>query len=378
MSVSEEYNSIINSYETKLLHSGLRQDSQEFQDQLNEIIYKLINLRNKVFNELALFSGNETLDDLTTSSIKFLSINYHLGLLSSKKQNVSGKSKSLLESNKLKILFLQRSVQLYMQFLTMLDNYGILDKFLSSIIETFEDPMNPKLTELYKQPKSSSDLNNAYLKREQKIEMNRHTVSIEKKIKELEDLYKVNKSELDEDFSSTDEEMYRNLLIMKLKSLSYSAFNDIEQILYEIELLQNFVKMAPIENFQSDKKDQSTNADPTGFTERLETIDKPILSESGKVLRNFTLVNKRQQLQDKVKGYGQYGPTMTVEEFLQHEFESGKVLQGGEEELKQEQQRKEDNEDNYEYNDRETYKAREWDEFKENNPKGSGNTMNRG
>lgn len=378
MSVSEEYNSIINSYETKLLHSGLRQDSQEFQDQLNEIIYKLINLRNKVFNELALFSGNETLDDLTTSSIKFLSINYHLGLLSSKKQNVSGKSKSLLESNKLKILFLQRSVQLYMQFLTMLDNYGILDKFLSSIIETFEDPMNPKLTELYKQPKSSSDLNNAYLKREQKIEMNRHTVSIEKKIKELEDLYKVNKSELDEDFSSTDEEMYRNLLIMKLKSLSYSAFNDIEQILYEIELLQNFIKMAPIENFHPDKKDQSTNADPTGFTERLETIDKPILSESGKVLRNFTLVNKRQQLQDKVKGYGQYGPTMTVEEFLQHEFESGRVLQGGEEELKQEQQRKEDNEDNYEYNDRETYKAREWDEFKENNPKGSGNTMNRG
>lgn len=378
MSVSEEYNSIIKSYETKLLHSGLRQDSQEFQDQLNEIIYKLINLRNKVFNELALFSGNETLDDLTTSSIKFLSINYHLGLLSSKKQNVSGKSKSLLESNKLKILFLQRSVQLYMQFLTMLDNYGILDKFLSSIIETFEDPMNPKLTELYKQPKSSSDLNNAYLKREQKIEMNRHTVSIEKKIKELEDLYKVNKSELDEDFSSTDEEMYRNLLIMKLKSLSYSAFNDIEQILYEIELLQNFVKMAPIENFHPDKKDQSTNADPTGFTERLETIDKPILSESGKVLRNFTLVNKRQQLQDKVKGYGQYGPTMTVEEFLQHEFESGRVLQGGEEELKQEQQRKEDNEDNYEYNDRETYKAREWDEFKENNPKGSGNTMNRG
>lgn len=378
MSVSEEYNSIINSYETKLLHSGLRQDSQEFQDQLNEIIYKLINLRNKVFNELALFSGNETLDDLTTSSIKFLSINYHLGLLSSKKQNVSGKSKSLLESNKLKILFLQRSVQLYMQFLTMLDNYGILDKFLSSIIETFEDPMNPKLTELYKQPKSLSDLNNAYLKREQKIEMNRHTVSIEKKIKELEDLYKVNKSELDEDFSSTDEEMYRNLLIMKLKSLSYCAFNDIEQILYEIELLQNFVKMAPIENFHPDKKDQSTNADPTGFTERLETIDKPILSESGKVLRNFTLVNKRQQLQDKVKGYGQYGPTMTVEEFLQHEFESGRVLQGGEEELKQEQQRKEDNEDNYEYNDRETYKAREWDEFKENNPKGSGNTMNRG
>ncbi|KAK5962655.1 Tap42p PWA37_005094 [Arxiozyma heterogenica] len=378
MSVNEEYNSIINSYESKLLHNGLRQDSQEFQDQLNENIYKLINLRNKVFNELALFSGNETLDDLTTSSINFLSINYYLGLLSSKKQSVGGKSISLLESNKLKILFLQRSIQLYMQYLNMLDNYGILDKFLSSTIETFNDPMNPTLSELYKQPKSSTDINNAYLKRQQKIEMNRQTISIEKKIKQLEDQYKINKGESDEDFSSTDEDMYRNLLIMRLKLLSYNAFNEIEQILYEIELLQNFVKMAPVENTQLNKENRSTTEDPTGFTERLETFDKPILSKSGKVLRTFTLTNKRQQLQDKVKGYGQYGPTMTVEEFLQHEFESGRVLQGGKDELIREQQEKEDNEDNYEYNDRETYKAREWDEFKENNPRGSGNTMNRG
>lgn len=378
MSVNEEYNSIINSYESKLLHNGLRQDSQEFQDQLNENIYKLINLRNKVFNELALFSGNETLDDLTTSSINFLSINYYLGLLSSKKQSVGGKSTSLLESNKLKILFLQRSIQLYMQYLNMLDNYGILDKFLSSTIETFNDPMNPILGELYKQSKSSTDINNAYLKRQQKIEMNRQTTSIEKKIKQLEDQYKINKGVSDEDFSATDEEMYRNLLIMRLKLLSYNAFNEIEQILYEIELLHNFVKMAPVENTQPNKENRNTTEDPTGFTEKLEIFNKPILSKSGKVLRTFTLTNKRQQLRDKVKGYGQYGPTMTVEEFLQHEFESGRVLQGGKDELIREQQEKEDNEDNYEYNDRETYKAREWDEFKENNPRGSGNTMNRG
>lgn len=378
MSVNEEYNSIIDSYETKLLHNGLRQDSQEFQDQLNEIIYKLIHLRNKVFNELALFSGNETTDDLTSSSIKFLSINYHLGLLSSKKQNVSGKSASLLESNKLKILFLQRSVQLYMQYLNMLDSYGILDKFLSSIIETFSDPLNPTLSELYRQPKSSTDINNAYLKRQQKIEMNRQIISTEKKIKQLEDQYKICKADSDGDFSCADEEMYRNLLIMRLKLLSYNAFNEIEQILYEIELLQNFVKMVPVENTPLNREDRNTKPDPTGYTERLETIDRPILSKSGKVLRTFTLTNKRQQLQDKVKGYGQYGPTMTVEEFLQHEFESGRVLQGGENELIREQNEKEDNEDNYEYNDRETYKAREWDEFKENNPRGSGNTMNRG
>lgn len=377
MSANQEYNSIINTYQTNLFHSGLRQDSKQFQDQLNENIYKLINLRNKVFNELALFSENESLDDLTTTSIKFLSINYHLGLLGSKKQNVN-KDTGLLESNKLKILYLQRSVQLYMQYLTMLDDYGILDKPLAQSIHSFEDSMNPRLDELYKQPQSATDINNASVKREQKIAINRQTRAIEAQLKELEVQYNQNKHEDDQDFSSNDEELYRNLLIMKLKSYSYNSFNEIEQLLYEIELLQNFIKMAPSESTNKHSQQETISNDPTGFTDRLETINKPILSKTGKVLRNFTLVDKKKQLQDKVKGYGQYGPTMTVEEFLEEEFESGRVLQGGEDELIQAQKAKEANEDNYDNDDNETYKAREWDEFKENNPRGSGNTMNRG
>lgn len=377
MSVNQEFNTIITSYRTKLLHSGLRQDSKQFQDQLNETIYKLINLRNKVFNELALFSENESLDDLTTTSIKFLSINYHLGLLGSKKQNVNNDVLPL-EANKLKILYLQRSVQLYMQYLTMLDNYGILDKLLSQSIQAFEDSMNPKLDELYKQPQSATDINNASVKREQKIAMNRQTGAIEAQLKELESQYNQNQHEKDQDLSSNDEELYRKLLIMKLKAYSYNSYNEIEQLLYEIELLQNFVKMVPADTVsQHSNKDAQTN-DPTGFTDRLETINKPILSKTGKVLRNFTLVDKKKQLQDKVKGFGQYGPTMSVEEFLEQEFESGRVLQGGEDELIQAQKDKEANEDNYDIDDKETYKAREWDEFKENNPRGSGNTMNRG
>ncbi|CAL9735975.1 type 2A phosphatase-associated protein 42 [Monosporozyma servazzii] len=377
MSASQEYNSIISTYQTSLFHSGLRQDSKQFQDQLNGIIYKLINLRNKVFNELALFSENESLDDLTTTSIKFLSINYHLGLLGSKKQNVN-KDNGLLDSNKLKILYLQRSVQLYMQYLTMLDDYGILDKPLSQSIQAFEDSMNPRLDELYQQPQSATDINNASVKREQKIAINRQTRAIEAQLKELEIQFNQNKHEEDQDFSSNDEDLYRNLLIMKLKSYSYNSFNEIEQLLYEIELLQNFIKMAPSDNTNPHSQRETISNDPTGFTDKLENINKPILSKTGKVLRNFTLVDKKKQFQDKVKGYGQYGPTMSVEEFLEEEFESGRVLQGGEDELIQAQKTKEANEDNYDNDDKETYKAREWDEFKENNPRGSGNTMNRG
>lgn len=38
----------------------------------------------------------------------------------------------------------------------------------------------------------------------------------------------------------------------------------------------------------------------------------------------------------------------------------------------------EPDEDDYRKADAETEKAREWDEFREENPRGSGNTLNRG
>lgn len=63
---------------------------------------------------------------------------------------------------------------------------------------------------------------------------------------------------------------------------------------------------------------------------------------------------------------------MSVEEFLEHELKTGRVLQGGEEEVP------EPDEDNEEWQDNETYKKREWDDFTETHAKGSGNTLNRG
>ncbi|CAI4211351.1 unnamed protein product [Parascedosporium putredinis] len=61
---------------------------------------------------------------------------------------------------------------------------------------------------------------------------------------------------------------------------------------------------------------------------------------------------------------------MSIDEYLDEEFKRG----GGDASF----QRPEPDEDNIEKADAETYKAREWDEFTEANPKGSGNTLNRG
>jgi len=101
----------------------------------------------------------------------------------------------------------------------------------------------------------------------------------------------------------------------------------------------------------------------------------PILSKDGKPLKPFVLLDRRKQIQDGVFKPGHSLPTMTIDEYLEEEKRRGGIVEGGGE---QSGIRPDPDEDNIEKADEETTKAREWDEFKEANPKGSGNTLNRG
>jgi len=66
---------------------------------------------------------------------------------------------------------------------------------------------------------------------------------------------------------------------------------------------------------------------------------------------------------------------MSIDEYLEEEKRRGGMIEGG---GPQSEYRPEPNEDDLDLADAETMKARAWDEFKEDNPKGAGNTINRG
>ena len=66
---------------------------------------------------------------------------------------------------------------------------------------------------------------------------------------------------------------------------------------------------------------------------------------------------------------------MSIDEYLEEEKRRGGIIDGGGE---QSGQSAPIDEDDLDKADEETTKAREWDDFKEANPKGSGNTLNRG
>jgi immunoglobulin-binding protein 1 len=101
----------------------------------------------------------------------------------------------------------------------------------------------------------------------------------------------------------------------------------------------------------------------------------PLLSSSGKPLQPFTLLDKRSELQKGVFRPGHSLPTMTMDEYLEEERRRGGIIDGGGNANAPEA---EPDEDNLELVDAATMKAREWDEFVEANPKGAGNTLNRG
>lgn len=126
---------------------------------------------------------------------------------------------------------------------------------------------------------------------------------------------------------------------------------------------------------------ENDRSGPNGYSERLEGPNHqmgrggPLLSKEGKPLQPFTIMDKRSQTRQGVFRPGHNLPTMSIEEYLEEEKRRGGIIEGG-----GENQRPvaEPDEDNMERVDQETMKARNWDEYTEANPKGSGNTLNRG
>ena len=101
----------------------------------------------------------------------------------------------------------------------------------------------------------------------------------------------------------------------------------------------------------------------------------PILSKEGKPLKPFVLLDNRQKVRSEVFRPDHSLPTMTIDEYLAEERRRGGIIDGGGE---QSGVQEVVDEDDMEKADLATMKAREWDEFTEANPKGSGNTLNRG
>ncbi|CAX42038.1 TOR signalling pathway regulator, putative [Candida dubliniensis CD36] len=357
LTVAERYKLAIQQYEN-LQNISERQDSVSYQNRLTKILSEF-QLVLKLVEQLSLFSDNERIEEISTNYIPFLNLWYYIGELYTKLlMNKEGIIDLDYKSENL-----QTAKQFIFTYLENLTNYDIL---------TLEQ--SKKFTILRKgQSYELSAMN----KRQEKIDNFKKEQELLKKLSIL--------NSKDDDINKFDEEIIRTIYLDQLKFFILKSFNLLESINMELQVLKN----RPLKNFNSStnleindsrlqtkinsKRDKDKD-DEYGFTTKLESLPKlsyqvsDLINKSGKILQPFTITSQKQNLKEKVFGTGQVLPSMTVEEYLDYELANGKMLKN---EVK-DKPKNDDNDSDTEDSEVEEEKRR-WDDWKDDNPKGSGN-----
>lgn len=165
-----------------------------------------------------------------------------------------------------------------------------------------------------------------------------------------------------------DDELDREIILTTIDLFIQRTIENIKLIKDERTLLENMPEAKPRPAGQQD-----ASATLDGHPPPRMNHQGPLLNSDGKILRPF-VVASREAIRQGVFRPGHNLPTMTVEEYLDKEIERGNFLSGGTKEP--EKQVADDNDEAA--IDAETYKARDWDEFKDANPRGWGNRHNKG
>ncbi|RPA90241.1 TAP42-like protein [Choiromyces venosus 120613-1] len=322
-------------------------NSSGYQEKLQTAIRTYQECRGLV-GQISLFSTNESLEDVVSSEIRYMLVDYHLANLTSKQQSPDRAS------------VLKLSKSRYMKFLNLCDAYDLLSNSDRSVFQPVDTGA----------PKAPSPPIDAATRRNEKIAK----FKLEKELKAKIDALSQNPHLLDED-------ELRKLQIASISLAIMKSIQQLEMIELELDILSKAPKPDenPVPHQAQDDRSRDRGA-RDGYIDKLDNIPStikggPLLSQDGKPLRPFTLLDSRERLKQGVFKSGHNLPTMTIDEYLEEERRRGGIIEGGGEKSGI---KPEPDEDNYEKADKETMKVREWDEFKEANPRGSGNTINRG
>ncbi|KAK1834346.1 TAP42-like protein [Podospora conica] len=312
---------------------------------------------------LALFSPNESLDDLPTSSLPYLLTPHHLGDLTLRLP-----APSLAERKNL----LTAARAHYERFLHDLDSYALLSPAHAKLLERYtSDPL----------AFSVAGTSDPAGRRDAKIANFRAEKEMRAKLDFLR-----RRPEYGADGRGGDEDAVRAVHLANLEFHAHQAFQALEGLGREWDVLKQAPPEQPgpgrpADGAEEDARRRQRGRVEDGYSERLDMPLRagqgggPLLSKEGKPLQPFTLVGSRQELAKGVFRPGHNLPTMSIDEYLEEERRRGGIIEGGGEASGI---RPEPDEDDYEKGDAETMKARAWDEYVEANPKGSGNTLNRG
>lgn len=341
----------------KAENSPLRQNTEQFQLQIKSLIDRFETLQ-RITESLALFSENEPLSEIATAHLPFLTIPYYQASLLQK----FTWDPSAPDPLQVKADNLDAARSKILEFLTQIGSLKLLER----------DQL--KRLDEYRRSSSSSKpspttIGDPATRRARKIEAFRAETKLKQQVSLLESYYESDKDNPTFFQSEDDSGPVREACINQLRLFILSAFNALNLIETELQVLSQRKQLVP--NIPDSRQDQILQ-DPTGYTTRLEANpNRPqqildLLSRQGKILQPFVITKTRQDMKKKVFGTGQVLPSMSVEEYLDYELANGKMAPSS--------QPHNSSDDSSDDDDSEVeYRKRAWDDWKDDNPKGSGN-----
>lgn len=169
----------------------------------------------------------------------------------------------------------------------------------------------------------------------------------------------------------------RSYLMLLIVLHALRTANALESLLQEKELLQ----APPMPEAPDAPTDTTWRLDPSWAS---PASDAPLLSESGRPLRPFTIIPKREQLKSEVFRPSHRLPTMSIDEYLEEETRRGRILPSTDKDAPtpRAQRQVESEQDGTRTAGEAEEAARQeaiyWDAYTESHRRGEGNTMNRG
>jgi len=339
------------------IENSFDSNSSAFQENLLSAI-QLYEQCVTIADRISLFSPNESLEDIGTSDLQFLLLNYRIAELVLR---INGRER---KAN------LQRAQKSYEQCMKQLDNYDMLGRSDSALFEQYQESPNTF---------STASTTDAAARRDAKINRFREEKALKQKLEYMQ---------RNPSAPQNDETAARELQLTNIAYCTHQTFQSLESIGQELHILSLAPPSPPPDQTLRYSDARERNGRTTdSHNDRLDAprnhlsagMRGPLLDKRGKPMRPFTLTaggqSRRQEFQNGVFRPDHSLPTMSIDEYLEEERKRGGMIDGG---GPQSQVTQQVDEDDMEAADRETMKAREWDEYVEANPKGSGNTINRG
>ncbi|KAJ1974803.1 Type 2A phosphatase-associated protein 42 [Dimargaris verticillata] len=296
----------------------------------------------RMVEHLALFSANETIDDVTTAHLPYILVQAYLGQVVVR---LAGQDRKSL---------LLRARAYYTHFYHLCDDYGLVADEDKAHFKAIEENISF----------------NAARAREDNIARYKRQKETTQKLQTLEE--KLTQAALN---NQDPEDAQREHTLLLIDS-------HVQQCLQELQFIQDELKILAMRGAQPPTSATDVDHDRLDMDRdrgRLTERTGPLLSDKSQVRRPFVITNKREELRAGVFKPSWRLPTMSVDQYLELERERGGIIEGGGQGPSEDNGEREAQLDADEQaQDAETMKQRQWDDFKDDNPRGWGNRQGKG